>query len=116
LTGLKEKVQLYPNEGVQVLQIEPGDDPAQTWMLRSSFDLPHQVELDLNLRHVSALSNPDVPAYTAFGCRLAWQASKNLELSVTGQNLGATGHGEFTDVATRTELGRTVYFKVIGRF
>jgi len=48
--------------------------------------------------------------------RVAWRPRQDLELSVTGQNLFDSGHGEFTDVSTRTEIGRSVFFKILSRF
>gem|GEM_PF-3016700 len=49
-----------------------GNDPDNQWALGSSMDLPHDVSLDLAIRHVAALPDPIVPAYTAFDARLAW--------------------------------------------
>jgi hypothetical protein len=39
-----------------------------------------------------------------------------VELSVTGQNLFDKGHGEFTDISTRTEIGRGVFVNLVSRF
>jgi len=115
-TALKEDVHLYPHNGFQQVQVFTGPDPAQTFILRSSFDLPHQTELDFTLRHVTALSNPYVPTYSALNTRLGWKATKSLELSVTAQNLIGSGHGEFDPVATRTELQRSIFFKAVAKF
>jgi iron complex outermembrane receptor protein len=93
-----------------------GSDPAQRWTLRSSHDLPGQVEFDAIVRHASALANPRVPGYVAVDVRLGWSPRSDLELSVAGQNLFDPGHGEFANAATRSELGRTVFFRVLGRF
>jgi hypothetical protein len=35
---------------------------------------------------------------------------------VTGQDLFDKGHGEFANVATRTEIGRGVFVNVVRRF
>jgi len=115
-TAMQENVNLYPNDGVQFSQINTGNDPANTWMLRSSFDLPHNVELDVNIRHIAALENPDVAAYNSVGCRIGWRPRKNIELSLTVQNLERSGHGEFSDIATRTEFGRIAFVKLVARF
>jgi len=42
-----------------------GNDPEHQQMLRSLFNLTERHELDFIVRHVSALPNPVVPAYTA---------------------------------------------------
>ena len=68
------------------------------------------------LRHVSELSLPVVPSYTAMDVRFGWRVRPDLELSLTGQNLLGDGHGEFTDVTYRTELRRGVFFKLVKTF
>ena len=93
-----------------------GRDPRQTWVLSSSHDLPGQTELDITMRHVSALSSPVVPSYLAIDFRYSWRPQRNLEISVTGQNLLGTQHGEFTDMATRAEIGPNVFFNVVSHF
>ncbi|HXA47471.1 MAG TPA: hypothetical protein VNW52_07560, partial [Burkholderiaceae bacterium] len=102
--------------GFQEVQVYTGGDPAQTFMLRSSFDLPHQTELDIILRHVTALSNPVVPTYSALTGRLGWKPMKNLELSITAQNLIGSGHGEFESITDRAQLRRSIFFKAVATF
>ena len=80
--------------------------------MRSSLDLGPRTEFDLTLRYVGALSQPAVPSYTALDLRLGWQLSSNVDLSIAGQNLLGSGHGEFTDVATRTDFKRAVFLKL----
>jgi iron complex outermembrane receptor protein len=80
-------------------------------------DLPKHHEFDLILQRVSALSNPAVPQYLAVDLHYGWTTPhRALELSITGQNLFGSGHGEFTDRSTRTEFGRGVFFKITSRF
>ena len=95
-----------------------GDDPSNWWSLRSSWDLPHDLELDLSVRHVSALlspavPNPAVPAYTSGDLRLGWQWSHTLELSLLAQNLFGPEHLEFGPTATT--LGRGLYLRLTWR-
>jgi iron complex outermembrane receptor protein len=116
LSGLRERLTVKPGSFDTNAPAGAGRDPAQSWLLRSSLDLPAQTELDFTMRHVSALSNPVVPEYTAVDVRVGWRPRSDLELSVTGQNLFDGGHGEFTDVSTRTEFGRSVFFKIASRF
>jgi hypothetical protein len=56
-----------------------------------------------------------VPSYTALDLRVGWQLSSNLDLSLLGQNLLGGGHGEFTDVATRTDFKGAVFLKLLCR-
>ena len=93
-----------------------GANPDTRWSLRTAFDLPHGMELDATLRHVSRLSNPEVPAYTTVDLRWAWQARPELELSVSGRNLFDGGHGEFTDPLTRSEFGPGVFVRLSSYF
>ena len=117
LTGLRETLQLKPGTIDTANSVtQGGQNPAHSWMLRSSLDLPYQSEVDVTVRHVSALANPTVPAYTTGDLRYGWRPRRDLELSVTGQNLFGGEHAEFTAPATRTQFGRSVFFKVLGRF
>lgn len=100
----------------QAVAATEGANPSHWWTLRSSLDLGSQTELDLILRSVARLTNPAVPSYTALGLRLGWRPNPGLELSLSGQNLLGSGHGEFTDVATRAQLERALFAKVEWRF
>lgn len=115
-TVQREGLTLKPGSNDQAARLSDGKDPAHKWLLRSSLDLPGQSELDVTVRHVAGLSNPAVPAYTALDIRYGWRPRPDLELSVTAQNLGSKGHGEFTSVLTRSELEPSVLFKVLTRF
>ncbi len=116
-TGMRQKFWLQPGSTDRSgLLAAQGRDPAQTWMLRSAFDLPRQTEFDLAVRHVSALRNPDVPDYLAIDMRLGWRPRADFEVSAAGQNLFGTAHGEYTSVTTRSELGPSVYVELLSRF
>jgi iron complex outermembrane receptor protein len=115
-SGLSERLQLKPGSNDTAgVAAQQGRDPAHSWVLRSSLDLPHRTEVDVTVRHVSALSNPWVPAYTTGDVRLGWKARQDLELSVAGQNLFGGKHAEFTSPSTRSEFGPSVLFKVLAR-
>jgi iron complex outermembrane receptor protein len=92
-----------------------GDDPKQQFELRSSHDLPHDIELDILARHVGALPNPAIPAYTAVDLRLGWRASRNLDLSLTLQNMFEPRHVEFGTPPTASEIDRGAYLKLVWR-
>jgi iron complex outermembrane recepter protein len=89
--------------------------------LRSSLDLPHNVQFDCAVRYVDNLPSPEqrIPSYVALDARLAWRPRKNLELSIVGQNLLDDRHPEFrpTIVVTQTtEVERSVYGKITWHF
>jgi iron complex outermembrane recepter protein len=114
---LSKQLELKPGSNdTATLAARRGADPKQSWRLRSSLDLPWRSELDLTARHVSSRSKPDVPAYSAVDLRYGWKPRPGLELSVTALNLFGDGHGEFTNVATRTEIGRGVFFNLVKRY
>ena len=84
--------------------------------MRSSFDLPRNVQLDLDLRGVGSLPQPPVPAYTDLDVRLAWLALSNMELSLTGRNLLHAQHPEFGAMPRRSDMQRNVYGQLLWRF
>jgi iron complex outermembrane receptor protein len=116
LTNFHKRLALEPGSTDTGSIAALGGDPSHTWSLRSSLDLPQRVELDATVRKVAALPSPAVPSYVAADLRLGWRPNENLEFSVTGRNLFDGGHAEFRDLATRTEVGRGVFFKVAARF
>jgi iron complex outermembrane recepter protein len=92
-----------------------GNDPNQWWSLGSSFDLGPDMEVDVTIRHVGALPNPPVPAYTAVDARLGWRVRPNLELSLTAKNLFDPKHPEWGAAPGRAEIERGVFVKLLWR-
>jgi iron complex outermembrane receptor protein len=98
-------------------------DPQQQFSLRSSMDLTKDIELDAGLRWVDMLwinqgaTVKSVPSYFEVDARLAWQVTKDLEISVVGQNLLHDHHAEYGyPNSAREEISRAVYGKVTWRF
>jgi iron complex outermembrane receptor protein len=91
-------------------------DPEHQFFLRSTLDLPGQVEWDATYRHVSRLISQNVPAYSELDMRLAWNPTPRWEWSVVGQNLLHDHHGEFNSSTSRQEIARSVYGKVTWRY
>jgi iron complex outermembrane receptor protein len=89
--------------------------------MRSNLELPGNLQLDMNFRHVGRIANQDVPAYGELDVRLAWRARPDLELSVVGQNLlhahhTETGVASINPVNTRKDAERSIYGKVSWNF
>ncbi len=110
--------------GMHELILE-NNSPSHQFLLRSSMDLPHDVEWDVNLRYVSALgANPGSPVprvdgYVTMDVRLAWRPTRALELSLASQNLLQERHAEFYGSQLESPVAaveRTVYGKVTWRF
>lgn len=95
---LKENLRFKPGSStIGGLQMA-GNDPTHQIFLRSSFDLPHGFEFDLDARYVSVLPEPAVPAYLGLNARLGWRMTDALELILSGTNL-AGPHREFNSLA-----------------
>ena len=92
------------------------NDPSHYWSLRSSHDLADDLQADIMLRHVGSLPDPAVPAYTEMDLRIGWQPRRNLELSLTGQNLLHRAHPEFGAPGVRQVFERAVFVKLALRF
>jgi iron complex outermembrane receptor protein len=115
---------LLENVGVVPGQYDLNDglnetsDPEHQFSVRSSMNLPGSVALDAQLRWVDTLhtnsgaTQGTVPAYFALNARLAWSPTKNLELSVVGQNLLHAQQAEYGFPGpTREEIERNIFGK-----
>ena len=91
-------------------------DPNRHFILRSSLDPISRLQIDSAFRFVSEIKNQRLPGYAELDLRLAWQPKRSVEFSITGQNLLHDRHAEFGSPASRQEIGRSVYGKVVWRF
>jgi iron complex outermembrane receptor protein len=98
-------------------------DPKYQFSIRSSVDLSSRLALDTDLRFVDTLRDNNgpvvdaVPSYYELGARLAWRVSRNLELSVVGQNLLHPYHAEYGPSGpAREEVQRTIFAKAAWQF
>jgi iron complex outermembrane receptor protein len=102
------------------LSSSQADNPRHQFQIRSYFNLPHKLELDAGLYHVSELAGQGIPAYTRLDLRLGWRLAESIELSLVGQNLLHKGHAEFnaTDIGVIDEdqVRRSAYAKLTWRF
>ncbi|QPK62384.1 TonB-dependent receptor [Methylomonas sp. LL1] len=79
---------------------EQNFNPSQSVSLRSLFNLTDEIELDAWGRFVDELTidRRSIPAYFTLDLRLGWHPHKDLELSLSGQNLLDNQHPEFSDI------------------
>lgn len=98
-------------------------DPQQQVSFRSSMDLPHNLQLELEPRWVDRLYNTagssadTIPAYFELNARLAYRISSQVEISIVGENLIHAYHQEFGfPVTTAEQIGRSIYGKVVWQF
>jgi iron complex outermembrane receptor protein len=120
---LKEDIRVKPGKSDINDALNETADPQQQFSIRSSMDLPENINLDAGLRWVDRLENNSgstvgtVPSYFELDARLAWRPVKNIELSVVGQNLLHDHHPEYGFPSpTREEIARSVYGKVSWQF
>ncbi|MDH3257745.1 MAG: TonB-dependent receptor, partial [Nitrospinota bacterium] len=96
-----------------------GASPQFQVNFRSYLDLPKGWELDAAVNYVDELPDLGIEDYVRLDLRLGWHASKNVELSVTGQNLLEPKHQEFNAVVGGVQpalVPRSVYGKITLRF
>jgi len=109
---LDQNLRLKPDSTDTTGVAAAGNDPRHQFNLRSSLDLAGNQHFDVMVRYVDELPNPQVPAYTAVDARYAWQVRRELELSVTAQNLFDRAHPEFGAAPGRSEIERALFVRV----
>lgn len=79
---------------------EKNFNPQHSLSLRSLLNLTNDVELDAWARYVDKLyvDQRTIPDYFTLDLRLGWHPHKDLELSISGQNLLDNQHPEFSDI------------------
>lgn len=123
-TYLEEDIRVKPGQVDFNNAYNETADPQHQFSLRSTMDVAKDVEFDARLRWVDSFifnnnGTPDrVPSYFELDVRLAWHVTKNLELSVVGQNLLHDQHLEYVIASPnpREEIQRSVYGKVTYRW
>jgi len=100
------------------------DSPSQQAQLRSSLDLPGNLELNGAIYFVDqfdalyGVGQMKIPSYVRLDLGVVWHPVKNLEIGVWGQNLAEDRHTEFTSYKTSliTEIPRSVMGRITWRF
>ena len=116
---LKEHLRIAPGQVDINDALNETADPEHQFFLRSSMNLPRQVQFDAALRWIDTLHTNNgptpgtVPAYFELDSRIAWRVTPRIELSVDGRNLLHSDHVEYGFPApTRIEIARSVYAKI----
>ncbi len=117
-----QQIQMHLNKSSLDVTSESteGATPHNQFFLRSSFDLPRNLELDLSPRYMDNLSSVKVDSYVELDARLSWKPFENLEMSLIGQNLLDNHHPEYIQSAIvetgSTEIERSFFAKIEWRF
>lgn len=119
------QMQLKRDNGISfTAEAAEHQSPQNQVYLKSTWDLPRNVEFDLMGRYVGRLSGFNlsgtagvqnyIRAYAALDVRLAWKPGKHWELAVVGQNLLDASHPEFgqSNQGPLVEIERSVYGKI----
>ena len=109
----RESQSLQPNALPSSISAE-GNDPTNQWSLRSSYDFSNGMEFDVTARHVGALPDAPVPAYTTGDVRIGIRFGEAFELSMIGTNLFGPSHIEFGPTGTAL-FGRSYYVRLTWR-
>ncbi len=121
---LQENVWVVPGaKDINNALNETADPPNQVF-LRSSMDLPGNLEFDPSFRWIDSIvynnngSPARVPSYAELDARLGWSPVQNIEVSVTGLSLLHYEHVEYlVNGANQNEwIQRSVYGKIACRF
>lgn len=91
-----------------------GNDPKHRLFIQSSMDVADPWQIELFLRYIGKLTavSAPVPSYAVVDCKIGWNITQNLNISVLVQNVAGTPYTEFGAPQTRSEIGREVFTMV----
>lgn len=74
---------------------QAGNDPKSQALLTSAMDLGSSVSLDVTVRYVDSLPEPQLASYTELNASLGWRAGRNFHATLSGSNLLDSRHLEY---------------------
>jgi len=90
-----------------------GSSPQHEGSVQLSVDLSKRFQVDFDFRAISGLPGQGVPAYSTGDARFGWRLSRELDLSLVGQNLFQPSHAEFGgDPAGLVFIRRNAYARL----
>ncbi len=120
---LQEHIHVKPGAVDFTNALNETADPSNQVFVRSSMDLPQNIQLDTEGRWIDSLrinNGPvagKVPDYFEMNARLAWHPTNQLELSLTGENLLHARHVEYGfPSSTQEAIQRSIYGKITWHF
>jgi len=118
ITWFKLHLHLDPTSSNTTAERAEGDNPEYQFNVRSYLQLPHNWEFDTAVYFVGDLANQNINAYARLDLRLGWKATKNLEFSLSAQNLFDPDHPEFGNQGgvVATEVPRSAFGKMVLKF
>jgi iron complex outermembrane receptor protein len=115
---LHERFTFDPGSTDPTAGANEAEDPSHQFSLRSSTDLPKDLELDAAFRRIGRLPHPVVPAYSELDVRLGWNVGRHWTVGIVGRNLLHDRHLEFASLGSsvREEFERAVHVVTLWRF
>jgi iron complex outermembrane receptor protein len=116
-TFLKKKLKVKPGKIDANNASGESDDPENQFLVQSMFDIKKRVEAGFVFRYISKLPMTDVPAYAGLDVHIGVDVTKNVMISVIGQNLLDDRHPEFVPSSpSPREISRGINAKLTCRF
>jgi iron complex outermembrane receptor protein len=116
-TFLKKKLRIKPGGADGNNASAESDDPENQFVIQSMFDIKKHIGAGFVFRYVSILPLADVPAYAGLDVQVGVDITKNVMLSVIGQNLLDDRHPEFIPSSPSSrEILRGINAKLTCRF
>ncbi len=108
----------FNNQITGVLYSAIGQQPKNTFNVRSTYLFPYNIEMTNSLYYVNGFSVSDIPGYYRFDTKLSYEVMKGVEVSLVGQNLLTAYHREFGPFLYQApvEIGRSVYGNITWKF
>jgi iron complex outermembrane receptor protein len=117
LFGSYSLFEINANSSVPLNLAVEGSSPHNMIDLMSSYDIGCW-QFDLLGRYVDALTSQNIPSYFEVDARIGCQVTKNMDVSIVGQNLCNSHHLEFSsfNFPVATEVRRSWYGMLTWKF
>ncbi|HVV46249.1 MAG TPA: TonB-dependent receptor plug domain-containing protein [Bryobacteraceae bacterium] len=93
-----------------------GDTPAHSVVARSTFQIPHNFDIGLTYRFVSAIPDQKVVSYSTGDISAGWRPHESVEFRLVGSNLFSPAHPEYGgDPGPLVGIVRSIYFGITVR-
>lgn len=116
-TFMKKKLKVKPGKTDMNNATAESDDPENQVLIQSMFDAGRRMEAGFVFRYVSKLPVADVPAYAGVDVQLSCKVTRNVMVSVIGQNLLDDRHPEFVPSSpSPREIPRGINARLTCRF
>jgi iron complex outermembrane recepter protein len=114
------ELHVEPVPGSQDIGSAPGvqgSSPRNEALLETGFDLPKSVSLDIYARYFGRLPAFSIPGYWTGDATLGYNLTKQVRLTLVGQNLFQPRHSEFNyDPEGPLEIERSLFGKLTWRW